>query len=283
MLHLKHVQWHRPGYGFTLTVPELTIRSGITLLAGSNGSGKTSFLQLLATAAFPSEGRISYGERTADRNLAEVRASIGFVPTGLELYEEMTCEKQLQYLAELKGTSNASEMEHLLETFHLNEYRRRKIKTLALGVRQRIALAQAWIGSPPYIFLDEPLNALDSLERLRFIRFLSSYAHNRTLIVSTHELGEWDAWAGQILLLRDGRPAFHGTTDEWRHSLPLSIWEGTVDMDEYELLTSSNVLQVRPDGDFFSVRMIAKEQPSPRFQQQEPTLEDAYYIRNRSM
>ena len=202
MLHLKRVQWHRPGYGFTLSVPELTIRSGITLLTGSNGSGKTSFLQLLATAAFPSRAPFHTEIILTDRHLADIRASIGFVPTGLELYEDMTCEKQLHYLAELKGITSSNEFEQLLKTFHLHEFRKRKIKTLALGVRQRIALAQAWIGSPPYVFLDEPLNAMDSLERLRFIRFLSGYARHRTIIVSTHELNEWDAWAGQILLLR---------------------------------------------------------------------------------
>ncbi|AJY73681.1 ATP-binding cassette domain-containing protein [Paenibacillus beijingensis] len=283
MLELKQVRWHRQGYGFTLAMPNLIFRSGITLLAGSNGSGKTSLLQLLATAAFPSEGMIRYGDMTTDRHLPAIRASIGFVPTGLELYEDMTCEKILRYLAELKGETSRIEHERLLETFHLNEFRKRKIKSLAHGVRQRIALAQAWIGSPSYIFLDEPLNAMDSLERLRFIRYLSAYARDRVVIVSTHELNEWDAWAGRILWLRNGRPGFHGTTEEWCRSLPLSIWEGAVTAADYESLPPASVLQVRPEGATLSVRIIAGEQPGPLFKRQPPTLEDAYFIRSRAV
>lgn len=283
MLELEQVRWHRQGYGFTLALPRLVFRRGITLVAGANGSGKTSLLQLLATAAFPSEGTIRYGGMTADRHLPAIRASIGFVPTGLELYEDMTCEKLLGYLAELKGETSRMEHERLLETFHLYDCRKRKIKSLAQGVRQRVALAQAWIGSPSYIFLDEPLNALDSLERLRFIRFLSAYAQERVVIVSTHELNEWDAWAGSILWLEGGRPSFYGTTEEWRRSLPAYVWEGTVSAEEYNGLPADTVLQVRPEGGFFRVRVIAARQPGPRFKQQPPTLEDAYFIRSRAV
>ena len=281
MIELSGISWNRPGGRFRLEVPRLGLRDGITVLAGANGSGKSSLLQLLATAEFPDSGMIRYGALTPDRDLAFIRASIGYVPTGLELYEDMKTEKLLRYLSELKGEAGPAETDKVIAQFHLEPYRRRAIKTLPQGIRQRIALAQAVIGSPSYLFLDEPLNALDSLERLRFIRFLASYARGRVVVVSTHELNEWEAWASRVLLLRGGRPQFLGTAREWTDGLPLSVWQGSMEAADYAALPDPVLLQVRPDDKRYTVRMLASECPGSGFTLQSPTLEDAYFIRSR--
>jgi ABC-type multidrug transport system ATPase subunit len=220
---------------------------------------------------------------TVDRDLPVIRANIGFVPTGAELYEEMTPWKLLRYLAELKGGASDQELEELLTAFNLTALRGQKIKTLAHGVRQRIALAQAFIGSPSYLFLDEPLNALDSLERLAFIRLLSSYAHHRTVIVSTHELNEWEAWADRVLWLERGRVQFYGSTAEWTASLPLSIWEGSVDANHYRETDPASLIHFRAEENGYGLRVMAKELPFPGFTRQNVSLEDAYFIRCRSL
>ncbi|ASS68911.1 MULTISPECIES: ATP-binding cassette domain-containing protein [unclassified Paenibacillus] len=279
MIELSGIRWQRRS--FVLQVPRLVLKEGITVLSGSNGSGKSSLLQLLATAEFPDRGSIRYGTMTPDRDLASIRASIGYVPTGLELYEDMKTERLLKYLSELKGEAGMAETDKVIAQFQLEPYRRRAIKTLPQGIRQRIALAQSVIGSPNYLFLDEPLNALDSLERLRFIRFLALYARKRTVVVSSHELNEWEAWATRVLWLHEGKPGFLGSAREWTGGLPLSVWQGTVDASRYASLPAESMLQVRPEGNFRRVRIMSAESPGPEFEPMEPTLEDAYFIRSR--
>ncbi|OXM17191.1 ATP-binding cassette domain-containing protein [Paenibacillus herberti] len=282
MIELSGVRWERRAGVFTLDVPRLLLREGITVMAGANGSGKSSLLQLLATAEFPDQGGIRYGTMSGDRDLAAIRASIGYVPTGLELYEDMKTERLLRYLSELKGEAGKTETDRVITLFQLEPYRRRAIKTLPQGVRQRIALAQSVIGSPDYLFLDEPLNALDSIERLRLIRFLASYARGRSVVVSTHELNEWEAWATRILWLDEGKPLFHGTPQYWTAGLPNTVWAGAVTHERYLELPPETLLQVRPEQELWSVRLLAESSPGREFSRQEATLEDAYFIRSRA-
>ncbi|MCM3749907.1 ABC transporter ATP-binding protein [Paenibacillus pasadenensis] len=282
MIELSGVRWERRAGVFTLDIPRLLLREGITVMAGANGSGKSSLLQLLATAEFPDQGGIRYGTMSGDRDLAAIRASIGYVPTGLELYEDMKTERLLRYLSELKGEPGQTETDRVIAQFQLEPYRRRAIKTLPQGVRQRIALAQSVIGSPDYLFLDEPLNALDSIERLRLIRFLAAYARGRYVVVSTHELNEWEAWASRIVWLADGKPLFHGTPNDWTSDLPGSVWTGSVNRARYEQLPAEAMIQVRPEHELWSVRILSAHDPGPEFVRKDATLEDAYFIRSRA-
>ncbi|MFD0712488.1 ATP-binding cassette domain-containing protein [Paenibacillus sp. GCM10027626] len=282
MLELRQVTWRRNGSDFQLSVPRLVLRPGITLLVGRNGAGKSSFLQLLATAQFPTEGEIRYNGMSVERNLATIRSQIGFVPTGIELYEEMKTSKLLHYLSELKGGVEPRELDRLIEHFNLEKYRSHKIKTLAQGVRQRIALAQAWIATPAYIFLDEPLNALDSLERINFTRFVAAHAQGRTIIVSTHELNEWEAWGDRVLWLDEGSVRYHGTLHDWQTDINLTVWAGEVEPAVYRQLDADRILHVRPQNNKFYVRLIGNHvQPAPQFSEQAVTMEDAYFIRRR--
>ena len=270
-----------PGSRFTLHIPRMTFGSGITLVVGRNGAGKSSLLHLLGTAELPDAGQVLYDGLTVDRSLAAIRAAIGFVPTGVELYEEMTVLKLLRYMAQLKGTPPEETIRQVIEAFRLEPYRDRKIKMLAQGVRQRIALAQAWLGRPRYLFLDEPLNALDSLERLAFIRLLAGYASGGAAIVSTHELGEWEAWAHRIAWLDQGRLRYHGTVSDWVRGLPASVWEGWVEAGRQAAFDKQAVISIRAEDGGFRTRMMGVEAPGPEFEPQPPSLEDAYFIRCR--
>jgi len=281
MLELQQMIWRSAGSDFQLRIPRLAIKPGITLLVGRNGAGKSSLLKLLATAQFPTAGEIRYNGMTTERDLPVIRSMVGFVPTGIELYEEMKAAKLLHYLAELKGGANQQHLDFLMDAFHITPYKTKKIKTLAQGIRQRIALAQAWIGSPAYIFLDEPLNALDSLERLRFIRFMASNARNQTIVVSTHELNEWEAWADQIIWLDGGRIHYYGAVEDWNSGLPLSVWEGQLDSVAYSNLDPACILHMRSEERVYTVRCIGQTPPAAGFTKQTTTLEDAYFIRCR--
>lgn len=283
-LELHQVEWARNNKnGFRLFIPRLTFRPGITLLVGRNGAGKSSLLHLLATASLPDEGLISYDGWTTSRHLPDIRSQIGFVPTGVELYEQLTTIKLLRYMEQLKGFSGAVEAGRVLDAFQLAPYRSRKIKTLAHGIRQRIALAQAWIGNPSYLFLDEPLNAMDAFERLRFIRYLSAYARDRIVIVSTHELNEWEGWAQRIVWLDEGQMRLDSSAADWSRDLPMRVWEGSVDTEGYRALPAESLIDVRPlTQGAFHVRLMAADRPLQLCTLQQPTLEDAYFIRRRT-
>ncbi|GGD48815.1 ATP-binding cassette domain-containing protein [Paenibacillus nasutitermitis] len=281
MLELQQILWRSAGSEFQLRIPRLSIKPGITLLVGRNGAGKSSLLKLLATAQFPAAGEIRYNGLTVERDLPVIRSMIGFVPTGIELYDEMKAAKLLHYLAELKGGANQQHLDFLMDAFHITPFKTKKIKTLAQGIRQRIALAQAWIGSPAYIFLDEPLNALDSLERLRFIRFMASNAREQTIVVSTHELNEWDVWADQVIWLEGGQIRYHGSIEDWNHGLQLSVWEGQLDSVACSELDPAIILHMRSEDRVYTVRCIGQEPPAAHFTKQTTSLEDAYFIRCR--
>ncbi|MFB9330340.1 ATP-binding cassette domain-containing protein [Paenibacillus aurantiacus] len=282
MLEMHQVVYRRQASSFELSVQRLTLKPGITLLVGPNGAGKSSLLQLLATACFPDSGIIRYDGLGVERDLAAIRARIGFVPSGVELYEQMTVTKLLRYFAELKGGLAAGELEWLIESFHLGEYRSRKIKTLAQGVRQRVALAQAWIASPSFIFLDEPLNALDTLERLHFTRFVAAHSRSRTVVVSTHEMNEWEAWADHVLWFEDGIPYFYGTVEEWTAGLPVSVWTGSVVKGGHRRFAPGQLLHILPEDDRDELRVLDEQCPGSGFEPALMTLEDAYFIRCRS-
>ncbi|MBB3114377.1 ABC-type multidrug transport system ATPase subunit [Paenibacillus phyllosphaerae] len=282
MIELHQVLFRHNGSDFELYVPSLRLKPGITLLVGRNGAGKSSLLQLLATAKFPDSGDIRFGGLTAPSDLPSIRSRIGFVPSGVELYEQMTPVKLLRYFGELKGIVDHDEQERLLEAFRLNRCREARIKTLPQGVKQRLALAQAWIASPTFLFFDEPLNALDTLERAHFTRFTAANSSNRTIIVSTHEMNEWAAWADHVLWFDAGRPRFYGTANAWTEELPLRVWTGFVREGTYRELDPGKLLHVRPDAGGFHVRLIDEHPPGAEFELAATTLEDAYFIRCRT-
>lgn len=283
MIVLNNVAWRRKK--FQLFVEKLRLHPGLTLLVGRNGAGKTTLLHMLATALFPQSGEIRYGGKTAAEALPLIRGQIGFVPTGLELYEEMKPGKLLGYLAQLKGIHGRTQIDALIAQFHLQPFMSKRIKKLPYGIRQRIAIAQSLLGSPSYLFLDEPLNYLDSPERKQVVRHLAHYGMNRLIVVSTHELNEWAYCAERILWFEGGRPLFYGTPAEWTNQLPasLAVWQARMRMDQFQELPENRIIHFRIDGGDVDVRFIGHEGMADcsLCVPAETTLEDAYFIRSR--
>ncbi|WJH35885.1 ATP-binding cassette domain-containing protein [Paenibacillus sp. CC-CFT747] len=131
----------------------------------------------------------------------------------------MTAETFLRYMGELKGIYSQEPARALLEEMDMLSLRRKRIRELSQGQRQKLALAQALLGEPAYLFLDEPLTYLDSGERRQVVSRLSRYALRRHVIVSSHELNEWEP-AESILWLNQGDVLFHGPAEEWCRDLP---------------------------------------------------------------
>ncbi|MNO19976.1 putative ABC transporter ATP-binding protein YxlF [compost metagenome] len=265
---------------FALKVNRLRIHRGLTLLVGANGAGKSTLLELLATIQMPVQGTILYRQRSASEHLPLLRSQIGYVPSEIELYEEMTTYKLLCYLAELKGVYRKEQVEGMLREFRLEPYRKKKIKSLSQGIRRRIAIVQALLANPYYLFLDEPLNGMDISERKLTISFLTRYAMGRTVVAAVHELNEWEAAADDVIWLDGGQIVFSGDRNQWTAGLPYRVWEGAVTCDQFKTCSEKTLILFRevPDEGMY-VRIISEKRPFPGMVEADPTMEDTYFVR----
>jgi len=271
---------------FQLRVDHLTLAPGTTLVVGQNGAGKSTFLHLLATVLEPDQGRIIYAH-DPDCPLPLIRSKIGFLPAGIELYQEMTVNQFLTYLAELKGldkTARRNETEKLLRLFDLKTLQNNKLKHLSQGYQQRVAIAQSLLGRPQFLFLDEPFTFLDSMEKRRVISILRRhYSRERVAVVVAHDLQEWEGFCDHVLWMDEGRVRFYGSPEQWKHSGVLHVWEGKIKAEELKRFPPARIIRSTPSSDRILIRVIAAQPPSPSFQPVEPTLEDAYFIRKMSL
>lgn len=281
MISIDYVR--QPVGTFKLEIEQLRLYPGLTLLVGPNGAGKSTLLRLLATVDKPRKGRIAYQGREAADHLPLIRSQIGYVPSDIELYEEMTTYKLLMYLAELKGVFQTELVDRLIRDFRLETYRNTRIKRLSIGVQRRIAIVQSLLAQPKFLFLDEPLNALDSGERKMAITYLTRYALGRVVVAAVHELNEWEAAANRVLWLEDGGIRFEGGAAEWKWDLPSKVWEGTVTSEQMREFPEERVIFMRETETGLIVRVVAERVPFPGLAEVLPSMEDAYFIRKFSV
>jgi ABC-2 type transport system ATP-binding protein len=196
----------------------------------------------------------------------------------------MTTVQLLKYMAQLKGIHNLREIEALLGEFDLEALRNRKLKQMSQGEKQRVAVTQAFLGSPAFLLLDEPLNYLDSLERKRVISMVRRYAARHLIIVATHELNEWSEQAERILWLDRGQVRFFNTPQQWLNHLPERVWVGTLswqeiaEMQKKMPLHQERIIMLKVQGANAEIRLLSQHQPDARFIIVSPTIEDAYFI-----
>ncbi|MDU2240840.1 MAG: ABC transporter ATP-binding protein [Paenibacillus sp.] len=269
----------RPAGGFVLQIDRLQLKPGLTLLVGVNGAGKTTLLELLATVNLPHRGEILYQERSALADLPLVRSQIGYMPSEVELYENMTPHKLLLYLSEMKGVFHAERTEELLRDFRLELYRNTKIKRLSGGVRRRITLAQSLLAAPGFLFLDEPLNGMDTAERKLAIAYLNRYAEGRTVIAAVHELSEWEEAADQVLWLDRGKVRFYGGKTSWMADLPYKVWEGVLTREQFDRCPEAGLIEFRETAGGIHAKLVGEAPLFPGLSECAPTFEDAYFIR----
>lgn len=285
MITIKDLSWNYKK--FSLSIDELIFERGITILVGNNGSGKSTLLHLLATAFSAPTGTIHYDEGTMDNNLAHVRSKIGFVPTGIELYQDYTPFKLMLYMSQLKGVGKTFALQQtktLLGIFNLEDVAQKKIKRLSQGMQQRLALAQAFIGRPRYIFLDEPMNFLDIHERKCLLNYLTTLSSDCVIVVATHELNEWEDICHSVLWMNRGEVLYSGHKNRWKENLPASVWKGEIREDDYDDFSKEHLIVYAgrlPEG--LLVKCAARHQPAPGFSTAPATMEDAFFIRKQSI
>jgi ABC-2 type transport system ATP-binding protein len=192
----------------------LSVEPGeIVGLLGPNGSGKTTLIRLLCAYFPPTSGSVrvaGYDTRTAS---LEVRRRLGYALEGVVLYPDLTVRDFLRFVQVVKQAS-AQEVEGTITRCGLADWLHRRIGTLSKGYRQRVVLAQALLGNPPLLILDEPTASMDPEMAVRIRALIKSFAGTRTVVLSTHALAEASALCHRVLVLHQGRILAQGTPQE---------------------------------------------------------------------
>ncbi len=192
---------------------------GSLALLGHNGAGKTTLIKLMLgiTRADAGEIRI-HGVRPDERAFAGLRRRVGFLPENVVFHDTMTGRETLSFYARLKGEP-AGAVEALLDRVGLGEARDRRVRTYSKGMRQRLGLAQALLGDPVVLFLDEPTTGLDPALRRRFYEIIAERQRRGTaVLLSSHALGEVEARTDRMAIMKNGRLVACGTLDELRRA-----------------------------------------------------------------
>lgn len=269
-------------YGDTVALEQvnLTLEHGIHGLLGPNGAGKTTLLRIMTDLLAPTTGRVLLDGRDIAALGVEFRKRLGYLPQDFGVYPHFTAEQFLLYIARLKGLSKfeaKQQSDQLLRLVGLEEKARNKLKGFSGGQRQRVGIAQALLGDPELLILDEPTVGLDPEERIRFRGILSGLSQRKTVLLSTHIVSDLEAVANDVILLRQGRVLAMERPQTLLAQVQGQVWAVTVPVAEEAGLTSrypcSNIQHTNGQS---TLRILAASQPHPDAIPVIPNMEDLY-------
>jgi ABC-2 type transport system ATP-binding protein len=262
----------------------LDIPAGMFGLLGPNGAGKTTLMKILATLLEPDSGAAEMNGIDLINDQHGTRGILGYLPQEFGLYPTFTAAQMLDYFAKLKGFWNRRErralIDALLERVNLSEARKQRVGGFSGGMRQRLGIAQALIGQPQLIIVDEPTAGLDPEERIRFHNLLAETAsENVVVILSTHIVSDVSSLCSQMAIIRQGVILASATPREAVGELAGSVWEASVSREKASALKSHcQVLSSQMFDGLVRLRVISKgERPSEEFTPATPALEDYYF------
>lgn len=254
----------------------LTLQSpNLIGLLGPNGAGKSTLMKLLVAGLLPTNGSISVDGVPLNKCERTLKAKLGFLPQSFGLYDELTVWQFLDYMAALKGIRDSrNAIEKAISAADLSEKRRARIRTLSGGQRQRVGIAQALLGDPEFLILDEPTVGLDPEERIHFRNFFSQTAQDKIVLLSTHIIEDVQSVCNQLIVINQGHILFVGTPEELIYLAQGHVgvfMESEESKDNAQLHITSRINTAHG----IACRGVAGLLPSFA-QAVEPTLEDAY-------
>jgi ABC-type multidrug transport system ATPase subunit len=192
----------------------LELTGGVLGLLGPNGAGKTTLMQMIATITRPTSGRILWHGDDLAKHPDALRARLGYLPQDFGVYDNLTAEEFLGYIAALKGVRDRARVAAMLEAVNLHTVARRPVGGFSGGMKQRLGIAQALINEPDLVIVDEPTAGLDPEERVRFRNVLAEVGMGKLVILSTHIVSDVESIATQIAIMRGGAIAALATPEE---------------------------------------------------------------------
>ena len=194
-----------------------TFTPGIYGILGANGAGKSTLMNLITDNVKRNEGQILWNGTDILKQGASFRALLGYMPQQQGMYSDFSARAFLRYMADVKGIKRKranTQIEELLELVNLKADAHKKLGGFSGGMRQRVLLAQALLGEPQILILDEPTAGLDPKERLRLRKYIADLAENRIVFLTTHIVSDIESIATDVLLMKDGALVKHGTPEE---------------------------------------------------------------------
>ena len=260
----------------------LDLEPGLFGLLGPNGAGKSTLMRTLATLQKPDEGQIFFNGQDIVTHPNAIRSELGYLPQDFGVYPRMSALALLDHIAILKGVTNKSEREDqimaLLEKVNLITHRTASVATYSGGMRQRFGVAQALLGNPKILIVDEPTAGLDPFERQRFLDLLSEFGREKIILLSTHIVEDVRDLCPDMAIMGNGQIVVRGAPESLIDTIRGRVWRKSVGRDdlltmkeEYKFLSSRHL----KGGVQASV--LADASPGTGFEQKEETLEDAYF------
>ncbi len=251
-------------------------------LLGPNGAGKSTLMRCIATLQSPSRGEIRFGEIDVVKEPSRLRATLGYLPQEFGVYPRVSAFDLLDHLAVLKGFSKAGErkeqVEALLNQVNLWSVRKRAVAGFSGGMRQRFGIAQALLGNPELVIVDEPTAGLDPEERNRFNNLLAEIGENVVVILSTHIVEDVADLCARMAIISGGRIVLEGTPDILTEGLKGRIWRRTVEKEALaDFQARLAVISNRLKGGQTVIHVLADSQPEAGFDPVEGGLEDLYF------
>ena len=285
MLVIKDLVKTYPSGVQALKGVSLEIQPGLFGLLGPNGAGKTTLMKILATLLEPDSGTAEMDGLDLIGAKAETRKKLGYLPQDFGLYPTLTAAQMLDYFAKLKGVTDKKErrslVEALLDRVNLSAERNRRLGGFSGGMRQRVGIAQALIGNPEILIVDEPTAGLDPEERTRLHNLLAESARENTVVLlSTHIVSDVSNLCSSFAVIRGGKILTATSPEDALAGLEGRIWEATLPREQVaDLKASGKVITTQMAGGRTRVRMLSKNgKPADPFVAVPATLEDHYFI-----
>ncbi|HRI61156.1 MAG TPA: ABC transporter ATP-binding protein [Saprospiraceae bacterium] len=261
----------------------LDIPTGMYGLLGPNGAGKSTLMRTIATLQDADSGAATLGDIDVLKDKDAVRRTLGYLPQEFGVYPRISASEMLDHLAVLKGIPGNRRKEvvnALLQRVNLWEHRKKAVSSYSGGMRQRFGIAQALLGDPKLIIVDEPTAGLDPGERNRFYNLLSEIGENVIVILSTHIVEDVKELCSNMAIINLGKVLYAGAPDAALHALEGKVWEKAINKSEIEdyqqryQVISSKLVGGRP-----IIHVLSDSNPGDGFEATEADLEDVFFAK----
>ena len=269
-------------YGKTraLTGFSAVLEPGVYALLGPNGSGKSTLMNILTDNLKADEGRITFDGEDVLKLGSRFREKLGFMPQYPGMYGSFTAESFLWYVDELKAVPREKakrDIAEVLEAVELSDAAGKRISSFSGGMKQRLALAQAVLGDPAVLVLDEPTAGLDPKQRIAVRNYISKIAFNKIVIIATHVVSDIEYIARDVIMLKKGVIVDNAPPAELISRIEGRVWRVPAAPNEVQALQSRfTVTNIQRDDRGVSLRILADEAPTPAAEPVMPSLEDYY-------
>ena len=262
----------------------LTIGNNMFGLLGPNGAGKSTLMRTIATLQDPDSGSVQLDGLDVLANKNEVRKVLGYLPQEFGVYPKMSAIDMLNHLAVMKGITSRKERAEMVDTLlqqtNLWDVRKKALSTFSGGMKQRFGIAQALLGNPRLIIVDEPTAGLDPAERNRFLNLLSSIGREVTVILSTHIVDDVRELCPRMAIIANGELLLEGAPSDTLAALQGKIWSKVVSDDQQlrALESQLRIISTHLVGGQHEIRVYSDANPGDGFRAVDSELQDVYFF-----